>query len=151
MDRETLPYATNTLSEALIAFRRENGLDAKYAGMSEEAQTLFERHDIIHVLFGLTTSLRDEAKADGWTLLGSDVSWSELREFMNLPEEQEIVSEIGWRGVVKAVWQALPDYASMLWRARRLNKRWRWSDNASYRTQQVSAIRKEFGIDAALR
>ncbi|MEO0698251.1 MAG: hypothetical protein AAFY81_00865 [Pseudomonadota bacterium] len=139
------------MSEALIAFRRENGLDAKYAGMSEEAQAQFERHDIIHVLFGLTTNLRDEAKADGWTLLGSDVSWREIREFTKLPEEQEIVSEIGWRGIVKAIWQALPDYASMLWRARRLNKRWPWSGNESYRSQRVSAIRKEFGIDAALR
>lgn len=151
MTTEYLPYASETLDDALIAFRRAHGLEGKYSGMSEAAQTHFERHDIIHVLFGLSTSLRDEAKADGWTLLGCDVSWREIREFSKLPEEQEIVSEIGWRGVVSAVWQALPDYASMAWRARRLNKRWPWSDNASYRSQKVGAIREEFGIDAALR
>ena len=145
-----LPYASDTLATALVKFRRAHGLNEKYSGMSEEAQAQFERHDIIHVLFGLDTSLRDEAKADGWTLLGSDVSWRELREFTKLPEEQEIVSAIGWRGVVSAIWQALPDYASMAWRSRRLKKRWPWSDNETYRSQQVSAIRKEFGIDAAL-
>ena len=151
MAKQPLPYGSETLDDALIAFRRAHGLNEKYSGMSEAAQAQFERHDIIHVLFGLDTSLRDEAKADGWTLLGSDVSWRELREFMKLPEEQEIASEIGWSGIVSAIWQALPDYASMAWRARRLTKRWPWSDHASYRSQKVGAIRKEFGIDAALR
>jgi len=150
MDSISLPYATETLSDALVDFRRENGLDAKYAGMSEEAKIQFERHDIVHVLFGLDTSIRDEAKADGWTLLGTDVSWSELRRFAKLPEEQEIVKELGWWTITKAVVRALPDYAGLAWRSRRLTKRWRWSDNARYRDMEVAQIRREFGIDTAL-
>ncbi len=150
MSTQPLPYASDTLDDALIAFRRAHGLERKYCDMSEVAQTHFERHDIIHVLFGLDTSLCDEAKADGWTLLGSDVSWRELREFSKLPEEQQLLGELGWRGVVSAVWQALPDYAGMVWRSRRLTKRWPWSNNARYRAMKVGTIRTEFGIDAAL-
>lgn len=145
-----LPYANDTLEDALRAFRRENGLDAKYQGMSAEAQALFERHDIIHVLFGLTTNVRDEVKADGWTLLGTDVSFSELRSFAKLPEEKEIVEELGWATIAKTVARSLPDLAGMAWRARKLTKRWRWAENAQYRDRTVSDIRREFGIDAAL-
>lgn len=150
MDDRPLPYASDTLEDALTAFRRENGLDAKYAGMSEKAKKLFEQHDIIHVLFGLSTSVRDEAKADGWTLLGSDVTWVELRTFSELPEEKEIVSDLGWVTITRAVLRAIPDYLGMAWRSRRLTKRWRWSDNAPYRKKSVAEIRREFGIDIAL-
>ena len=150
MIASTLPYSTDTLSKALVDFRRAHGLDAKYAGMSDEAKLLFERHDIVHVLFGLDTSTRDEAKADGWTLLGTDVSWAELRQFTKLPEEKEILEELGWWTIVKTVVRAIPDYAGLAWRARRLTKRWRWSDNARYRDMPVAQIRQEFGIDSAL-
>lgn len=146
----SLPYSSHTLDEALLAFRREHGLETKYCEMSEEAQILFERHDIIHVLFGLSTELRDEAKADGWTLLGSDISFGEVRKFAALPEEKELLQDLGWAALVKGLLRALPDYAGMAWRARRLNKRWRWADNAQYRDMPVAEIRREFGIDAAL-
>ncbi|NQX94179.1 MAG: hypothetical protein HRT64_04545 [Erythrobacter sp.] len=122
----------------------------KYRGMSPEAQALFERHDMIHVLFGLSTDVRDEAKADGWTLLGSDISFAEIRRFAALPEEKELVQELGWAHIAKAFLRAIPDYAVMAWRSRRLTKRWRWADNAQYRDRTVAAIRREFGIDAAL-
>lgn len=150
MTDTALPYSSQTLDEALRDFRREHGLDEVYRGMSATAQEHFERHDIIHVLFGLDTSLRDEARADGWTLLGSDVSWRDIREFSKLPEEKKIVGDLGWTTIAKTVMRALPDYAGMAWRARRLTKRWQWSDNARYRTMQVGAIRREFGIDEAL-
>lgn len=145
-----LPYAKQTLQEALVSFRRDHGLEDKYQSMSAEAQAHFERHDIVHVLFGLSTDVRDEAKADGWTLLGSDISFLELRRFAALPEEKALLKEIGWMNIAKSAFRALPDYAVMAWRSRLLIKKWRWADNTRYRTQKVAAIRREFGIDAAL-
>ncbi|MEL7199172.1 MAG: hypothetical protein AAGL10_12735 [Pseudomonadota bacterium] len=150
MQPNDLPYADLTLSEALLQFRADNGLAGKYDAMSLEAQTHFERHDIIHVLFGLNTSLREEAQADGWTLIASDIGWNDIRTFMKLPEEHDLLAEVGWWALVKGFALSVPDYAKIIWRSRRLSKKWRWSDNAQYRQRSVSDIREEFGISKAL-
>lgn len=150
MDKKHLPYAELTLEEALVQFRAENGLTHKYDAMSAKAQKHFERHDIIHVLFGLSTSLREEAQADGWTLVASDIGLQDIRTFMQLPEEKDVLKEVGWWALTKGFVASLPDYVSIAWRSRKMRKKWRWSDNAQYRQQNVSAIRQEFGIARAL-
>ena len=145
-----LPYSGLTLGEALIAFRNENSLESKYSAMRKEAQLHFERHDIVHVLFGLDTSIRQEAQADGWTIFGTDISARDVFDFFKLPEEKELIEEIGWWEIAKAYFQGFPDYLRILWRSRKLRMKWRWSDNDGYRSAKVDAIRQEFGIDKAL-
>jgi len=145
-----LPYSDLTLEDALVAFRREHDLDAKYRDMREEAQIHFERHDIVHVLFGLDTSIRQEAQADGWTVFGTDISRRDISEFFGLPEEKELVDEIGWWAIIKAYFRGVPDYFRIAWQSRKLTKKWRWNENAAYRSQRVSDIRREFGIGQAL-
>ncbi|WP_432200816.1 hypothetical protein ACRAQ7_00650 [Erythrobacter sp. W53] len=145
-----LPYADLSLEEALELFRADNDLSAKYRDMRSEAQQHFERHDIVHVLFGLDTTMREEAQADAWTLLGTDVSWRDIADFAALPEEKELVGDIGWWPITKAYFRGLPDYARIAWRSRKLRKKWSWADYAPYLSLRVSLIRREFGIDKAL-
>lgn len=145
-----LPYANLTLDEALDAFRKEHDLDAKYRGMRAGAQMHFERHDMVHVLFGLDTSIREEAQADGWTIFGTDISLRDIGEFLKLPEEKELIEEIGWWEITKAYFRGVPDYVRIAWQSRKLRKKWRWSENAAYRTKRVAEIRQEFGIRRAL-
>lgn len=147
---QQLPYSDLTLNEALAAFREENGLDAKYRDMREEAQLHFERHDIVHVLFGLDTSIRQEAQADGWTIFGTDISRRDIRDFFDLPEEKQLIDEIGWWEITKAYFRGIPDYFRIAWQSRKLNKKWRWSENAAYRSRRVAEVRREFGIGEAL-
>ncbi len=151
MQQTPLPYSDLTLVEALETFRKQHGLNEKYRGMREEAQMHFERHDMVHVLFGLDTSLRQEAMADGWTIFGTDISWKDIREFYDLPEEKEVVGEIGWWTVTKAFVSGVPDFVRIAWRSRRLRKKWSWSDNADYRDRKLAEIRREFGIVPAMR
>jgi len=148
---ETYSYADLTLNDALKAFRREHGLEAKYATMTETAQDHFARHDTVHVLFGLDTSIRQEAQADGWTLFGTDIKMREISEFMALPEEKELISEIGLGPIVKGYLSAFIDYPKIVWRARRLRKKWPWSGNTQFRDWTVRDIRREFGIDRVLK
>ncbi|MEL6528564.1 MAG: hypothetical protein AAGK01_04645 [Pseudomonadota bacterium] len=147
---QQLPYSSLTLNEALVAFRSENDLATKYDGMRKEAQIHFERHDIVHVLFGLDTSIRQEAQADGWTIFGTDISFQHIREFFSLPEEKELIDEIGWWEITKAYFRGVPDYLRIALQSRKLRKKWRWSDYSSYRDRQVDKIRDEFGIKDAL-
>ena len=102
------------------------------------------------MLFGLDTSLRHEARADGWTLIASDVTWRDIRTFMKLTEEQDLIAEIGPWAIARVFVGALPDYLAMAWCARRLRKKWPWAANESYRDRTVAEIRNEFGIDQAL-
>jgi len=150
MNEYELPYSNLTLDEALARFRRENHLDEKYLTMTSEAQLRYERHDMIHVLFGLDTSMRHEAKADGWTLLASDLRWKDLREVLNGEEEKELVAELGWRSIALAYLRGVPDFLRMAWQSRKLRKKWPWGDNNAYRNVRVEDIRREFGILEAL-
>lgn len=147
---QQLPYSDLTLGEALLVFRKEHGLDAKYRDMRQEAQHHYELHDMVHVLWGLDTSMRQEAQADGWTLLGTDISRRDIREFFDLPEEKELIDELGWWAIAKGYVRAIPDYFRIFWQSRKLRKKWRWSDNAAYRSKRVDDIRREFGIRRAL-
>lgn len=148
---QPLPYSDLALEDALIAFRTEHGLEAKFQAMRSEARPQYERHDMVHVLFGLDTSMRQEAQADGWTLFGTDISRAEIGEFFALPEEAELVRELGWWSVARGYLAAIPDYLRIAVKARRLRRRWPWSNNAAYRSVRVAAIRAEFGIAEALR
>lgn len=150
MRDNNLPYSELTLSEALEVFRRENDLDQKYQGMRAEAQAHYERHDMIHVLFGLDTSMRQEAQADGWTILASDIGWKDVRDFMNLPEEKELIDELGWRSILSAFLKNVPDFVRMAWKSRKMRKKWQWRNNEAYRHMWVDTIRREFGILDAL-
>lgn len=150
MTKTSLPYSALSLDEALAVFRADHGLDEKYASMRPEAQSQFERHDIVHVLFGLDTSMSQEAQADAWTIFGTDISRRDIGAFFALPEEKELIEEIGWWSVVKGYLAAIPHFVRIAWRSRRLARKWRWSDNARYRDKTVAAIRQEFGIDRAL-
>ena len=145
-----LPYATLTLDQALVAFRQQHGLEIKYRAMRPEAQVHYEQHDMVHVLFGLDTSMRQEAQADGWTLFGTTITGREIGEFFALPEEAELVRELGWWKVARDYLAAIPDYARIALKARHLRRKWPWSDNSAYRRQTVATIRETFGIEKAL-
>ncbi|MBD2842330.1 hypothetical protein IB285_08685 [Erythrobacter sp. KMU-140] len=118
--------------------------------MRKTAQEHFERHDIIHVLFGLDTSMRQEAQADGWTLFGTDISIGDIKAFFDLPEEKELIEDIGWWPITKTYFRAFPDYFRIAWKSRKLRKKWKWAGNRAYRSKTVAAIRREFGILRAL-
>ena len=150
MTQHPLPYDDLTLEQALEAFRIQYGLADKYQAMREEAREHYERHDMVHVLFGLDTSMAHEAQADGWTLFGTDISRQHIREFFGLPEEKELVAQLGLWSIAKGYVGAIPEYFRIAWRSRRLMRKWRWSDNAAYRSKPVDVIRREFGIDRVL-
>lgn len=148
---QALPYAELPLDIALTAFRQNHGLEDKFQTMRPEARPHYERHDMVHVLFGLDTSMRQEAHADGWTLFGTDISRAQISEFFGLPEEAELLRELGWWSVAKGYLAAVPDYARIAFKSRRMRRKWPWSDNAPYRQVKVGAIRREFGILEALQ
>jgi hypothetical protein len=135
-----------TLRDALAQFRRVSGLEQKLECARPEARALMDRHDVIHVLFGLDTSLRQEAMVDLWTLFGTTARLSELLDYLRLPEEQQILAEIGaWRIAVTTL-KAIPDAFRIAGAARRLRRKWPWREHENLLDRPLNEVREGFGV-----
>jgi len=58
---------------------------------------LLANHDVVHVFFGVNTSILDEAAGDYWTLFGTDLSFSGYLAYGNIPEGKQLVKDIGFK------------------------------------------------------
>lgn len=144
------PDQTDTnlsLREALNQFRKGAGLDSKFAAASPDSKTLLEQHDVIHVLFGLDTSIKQEAMADYWTLFGTDARFAELRKYFDLPEQKELVAEFGWPNLIMSTIRSLPNAIRIAICSRKMKRKWSWNNYKRYLDIPVSDIRREYGID----
>jgi hypothetical protein len=121
-------------------------LEQKLECARPEARALMDRHDVIHVLFGLDTSLRQEAMVDLWTLFGTTARLSELLAYLRLPEEQQILAEIGaWRIAVTTL-KAIPDAFRIAGAARRLRRKWPWREHENLLDRPLNEVREGFGV-----
>ena len=140
------PDAAMSVREGLAEFRRVSGLDAKMQGFREEARVLLDRHDLVHVVFGLDTSLRQEAMVDAWTIFGATATFEELREYLRLPETKEIITNVGIWTTIKTFIIALPDFVRVFLAARKLNAKWPWVEHDHLLDRPLAEVRKEFGV-----
>lgn len=104
-------------------------------------------HDVSHVVFGTTTSLRDEILQDTWTFLAVDVSAKQyVRDFVKEEEGKQIMEgALKWGaipGLVRLVWN-LP---RLFWRSSKMSKKWPWKGWERYLDVPLAEIRREFGI-----
>lgn len=140
------PDASLTLAEGVDEYRRAFP-DLIDPGQVDEGLGCFLRaHDRCHVLFGLDTSIRDEAMADTWTLFASDVSWKEYASYLRHPEVNNILAEAGyWTITVESV-KHIGDMVAAWRHARRMKAKWPFWHNDDYLGLPVCEIRLEFGI-----
>jgi hypothetical protein len=145
------PDTRLTLREGLAQFRAANGLTAKVAAARAPARALMDRHDALHVVFGLDTSLRQEALVDLWTVFGTTARLNDMIEYLRLPEEQAILAEIGYWRVDATIVQAIPDAFRVAWAARRLTKKWPWQEHDALLDRGLDELRREFGVPLVAR
>lgn len=127
------PDTTLTLAEGLAEYRAAHPelFDPTELSAQKELGDLgrfFAAHDACHVLFGLDTSLGDEALADTWTLCATDVKWAELRSYYRNEDQKKffnnLIRDIGWWAVTRHSIAAIPRVLRALWRSRKMPKRW---------------------------
>src|SRR5579863_1919853 len=87
-----------TLSEGLEEYYAANvGKVVRPRDLPPESADLFRSHDMCHVVFGLSTTLDDEAMADVRTLLSCDVGWRRYARYMTSdPAAKAIFKELGY-------------------------------------------------------
>jgi hypothetical protein len=137
-----------TLSDGLAEYYgRNRGGVAPPDSLSPESAALFRSHDMCHVIFGLDTTLSDEAMADTRTLLSCDVGWRRYAKYMTSdPEAKAIFKQVGYVTVIWGTIRTLPRMARAVWEAWKMPKRWPWDPPETYQSRSLGDLRREFGI-----
>lgn len=133
------PDTTMTLREGLVE------LQTRTPGFIDGGQDYVD-HDILHVLYGLDTSLKSEGMLDALTLFGTDCSISTYLELVKRPESKKLIRDLGF---TKIMWLLLTSWPAMLaaaFKARRQTKRWHYTNYESRLDVALPELRKEFGI-----
>jgi hypothetical protein len=137
-----------TLAEGLAEYCAANGEQvAPPRTLPPESAALFRSHDICHVIFGLDTTLDDEAMADVRTLLSCDVGWRRYARYMTSdPAAKAIFKELGWLRACWATILVFPRMLRALIEARRMPSPWPWTPPESAFDQSLGDLRRAYGI-----
>jgi len=136
------------LAEGLAEYYATNvGTVTRPADLPPESAALFRSHDICHVIFGLGTSLSDEALADIRTFLSCDVGLRRYLKYLRTnAEAQAIFAKLGHG---RAAWITLLSLQRILraiaasWSMR---KKWPWVPPECFQQRSLADLRTEFGI-----
>lgn len=104
-------------------------------------------HDVTHVVFGTTTTLADEFLQDMWTFLGVDINKKNyIFDFLPSDESKQLFGALKLGESIKAIALTIPLLPKLIWRSRKMNKKWSWQNWQSYLDRPLGEIRQEFNI-----
>jgi ubiquinone biosynthesis protein Coq4 len=141
---------SHTLAQGLAEYHQSNPLLAKGRGLSAPAQEFFRCHDAVHVVFGCSTALDDEAAVKIASLVGTTGGWRVLAGY-RLQESMHIYRRLHWRDVLRSIAHAVVVVPRTLRACARQRRRWPWDRFDSYLSMPLNEIRTEFGITVAHR
>ena len=149
-------YCDITLREGIDEYRdylKKNNRNVLGENCSEDEKLTILGHDATHVIFGLDTSLEEEAMLDCWVIFGGDV-FKIIKEFykgsLDLKETNEkvfdLVKEVGYLKYtylyLKVIFQKWP---KIFFRTRRM-KKWSYFFPSDFLEKKISDLRKDFNI-----
>lgn len=111
-----------------------------------ELHELVRAHDSCHVLFGLTTTLEDEALADTWTLCGSDVTLKQYSAYLEHQEFTKLLHELGWWPLLRSVIRSVPQVVRAIGRARKMTAKWPFFGYAQFLDTPLVTLRRRFNV-----
>lgn len=137
-----------TLAQALDEYYAANlGVVVRPRDLPPESVGLFRNHDICHVIFGLDTTLEDEAMADSRTLMSCDVG---VRRYLAyLAQDRQAKAIFKAAGYGRTAWITLltaPRICRAAVEAWRMKRRWPWTPPHSFQGRPLADLRREFGI-----
>lgn len=145
-----------TLKEGIEEYRsylKENNRHVLGENCSEDEKLTILGHDATHVIFGLDTSLEEEAMLDCWVIFGGGV-FKVIKEFykgsLDLKETNEkvfdLVKEVGYLKYtylyLRVVFQKWP---KIFFRTRKM-KQWPYFFPSNFLEKKISDLRKDFNI-----
>ena len=140
--------SAQTLAEGLEEYYAANaGRVMRPGDLPPDSVALFRSHDMCHVIFGLDTTLADEALADTRTLFSCDVGVRRYAAYLVRDQQaQSLFEEIGYLKSAWATVLAIPRICRAAIAAWRMKKRWPWVPPDSFQSRTLADLRREFGI-----
>lgn len=137
-----------TLAQGLAEYYRVNGDRVQPpSSLPPESAALFKSHDICHVVFGLDTTMEDEAVVDTRTLLSCDVGFARYSVYVaSNKEAQAAFKEAGFAAVVWGTLKSLPRLARAIRENFRMTRKWPWVPPENFKERTLSDLRREYGI-----
>lgn len=140
--------STLTLAQGLEEYYAANdGKVVRPRDLPPESFALFRSHDMCHVIFGLDTTLDDEALADTRTLFSCDVGIRQYTAYLTQDKQAKaLFKELGY---LKGFWVTvltIPRICRAAREAWRMTKRWPWVPPADYEVRSLADLRREFDI-----
>jgi hypothetical protein len=137
-----------TLAQGLAEYYRANaGLVLRPGELSAESREVFRCHDMCHVIFGLGTTLDDEALADTRTLFSSDVGFRRYSKYLSTtPEAKALFKELGYGRAVWVTLLAIPRIFAAWRESWRMETKWPWRPPEDYLDRPLAELRRTFGI-----
>ena len=149
-------YSDITLREGIDEYRdylKKNNRHVLGENCSEDEKLTILGHDATHVIFGLDTSLEEEAMLDCWVIFGGGV-FKVIKEFykgsLDLKETNEkvfdLVKEVGYLKYtylyLRVIFQKWP---KIFFRTRKM-KKWSYFFPSDFLEKKISTLREDFNI-----
>ena len=143
-------HCTMTLREGIEEFHNYlMALDRKVMMDSSTSRLLLE-HDATHVIFGMDTSLEQEAGLDSWLLWGCQWRLSYIRKYGKLPEIKALyrafVKELGWAFFPRLLWRTRKLKWRVIKRSRSMSKKWPYQFPEPWLDKPINELRHEHGL-----
>jgi len=137
-----------TLAEGLDEYYAANaGVVMRPADLAAESAALFRSHDMCHVVFGLDTTLHDEAIADARTLLSCDVGVRRYVRYLRTDvQAKALFAQLGLWATIKATLGVAPRLMRAIFESWRMKRKWPWAPPDSFQDRTLADLRADFGI-----
>ena len=116
--------------------------------MSPEARAFFRSHDAVHVVYGCSVALDDEAIVKIASFLGTTAGFGVLRGY-RLHESKEIYERLPLIDVLRTIALSVVLVPRTILRCRRQSERWPWSGFEPLLDVPLRELRDRFGIRVA--
>ena len=149
-------YCDITLRKGIDEYRdylKKNNRHVLGENCSEDEKLTILGHDATHVIFGLDTSLEEEAMLDCWVIFGGDV-FKVIKEYykgsLDLKKTNEkvydLVKEVGYLKYTYLYLRVIfQKWSKIFFRTRKM-KKWSYFFPADFLEMKISDLRKDFNI-----
>ncbi len=139
-----------TLREGIEEFHGYLAALGREQMRDKHGSRLLLEHDATHVIFGMDTTLEQEAGLDTWLLFGCRFRFTYLREYSRLPEikalYKALISELGWLVIPRIYWKT----RGLKWRVfrqtRKMSAKWPFQFPDEWLDRPVNELRAAHGL-----
>jgi ubiquinone biosynthesis protein Coq4 len=118
------------------------------SAMSAQAQHFFRCHDVVHVVYGCSTGLDDEAVVKVASIFGTTAGFRVLEGY-RLREALDIYQQLRIREVLPSIARSVVVVPRTVVRCLRQRARWPWSNFEEHLDTPLAELRRNFGIKVA--